>query len=493
MRSIALGSTFVALAIVACSSFDGAAPNALVEEAGVEEAGVDAAVSDAPDVFDAPALDGKHVVKKWIDGYGSTNASDVPVSIAWSAGNLFVSTTMGADAVLFAPAMGGGGVQAYQGALVAKLHDDGTFGGSIYNFVGSGDATFAAGPITASGGGVFASTTRNMGTNNHDVDLRRLVADTMVENTNSVHVTVFNAGDQVAAAATNDGLDGAVFALAVTGTTSLSNTSLSSDGTDGKAGIVTAFGSSSAKTYFHVDSNVTAKPAAVSLDASGRVVIAGWYEGKSADAMGGFGSSPMADGEDGFVARSARDGTLVDYVYFGGRNTQHITSLATQLGDRFVAGTFTGFIKGGSVASAPTLTVDGTHAFAAKVDDANVVAWLVDLGPVSAPFVGLAVDKTGVFVTGTFEGTTQIGNDKLVSLGATDMFVASLELATGRILAADGFGRENAEIVTAFTTDRSGSFFLAGTFEKSTSLDGTTSIVAQGSTGTDALVLAFTY
>ena len=80
-------------------------------------------------------------------------------------------------------------------------------------------------------------------------------------------------------------------------------------------------------------------------------------------------------------------------------------------------------------------------------------------------------DKT--YVTGYFNGTCQIGNSSITSTGAYQAYVAKIDIPTGNVDTIVQFGGPSSEETRAIHY-AAGRLYLAGGFENSISLAGTT-------------------
>jgi hypothetical protein len=84
------------------------------------------------------------------------------------------------------------------------------------------------------------------------------------------------------------------------------------------------------------------------------------------------------------------------------------------------------------------------------------------------------VDSTGnVFLTGSFQGSMQVGNQTLQSAGGSDVFLAKLD-AGGNPQWAKSFGNAADQAAYAVATDAAGNVVLTGGFVGSINFGGTT-------------------
>jgi PKD repeat protein len=157
---------------------------------------------------------------------------------------------------------------------------------------------------------------------------------------------------------------------------------------------------------------------AVAVDASGNVVVTGYYSG-TVD----FGGSPLvsAGGWDVFVAKYGTDGNHLWSRRYGSTSTDQGTGIAIGAGgDVVVTGSFNGTVDfGGGPLSTPNAASD---VFVVAYTAAGAHHWSKSFGDVGG---SVSTDGNGnVTLTGSFQGTASFGGASLTSAGSLDIFVA---------------------------------------------------------------------
>ncbi|MFT3770159.1 MAG: SBBP repeat-containing protein [Minicystis sp.] len=204
-------------------------------------------------------------------------------------------------------------------------------------------------------------------------------------------------------------------------------------------------------------------PVAVAVDDSGRMVVAGSLEG-AIDF--GQGTMTSAGGRDILVASFSLNGDAQWSRRYGDAQDQFATSIAIdKSGNSFVVGAFYGTAGFG----ASSWTAPGRSAFLVKLSPVGNPLWSKPFGDVKgATAFGVATDASGnVVITGTFEGTIDLGSamwtNKSATTGSGDIFVAKFD-PSGTPLWSAAFGDANADTGTSIAADAAGNVFVAGTF-----------------------------
>jgi hypothetical protein len=199
----------------------------------------------------------------------------------------------------------------------------------------------------------------------------------------------------------------------------------------------------------------------VATDASGNVIVTGYFEG-SADFGGG--SLVSAGGYDLFVAKFNAAGTHLWSQRFGdASDTQYFPDVATDgSGNVIVTGYFQGTVDfgGGALVSA-----GASDIFVARFDAAGTHVWSQRFGDADTQRAfSVAADGSGDFIlAGDFFGTVDFGGGGLTSAGANDVFVARFD-AAGTHLWSRGFGDINSQYMGGVTVDGWGNAIVTGDF-----------------------------
>ncbi|MFQ5511853.1 MAG: FlgD immunoglobulin-like domain containing protein [Candidatus Krumholzibacteriia bacterium] len=199
---------------------------------------------------------------------------------------------------------------------------------------------------------------------------------------------------------------------------------------------------------------------AVAVDASGNVIVTGLFEG--AVDFGG-GNLTSADSTDILVAKYAPNGVHQWSRRFGGTGVDRGLTVAVDAsGNVIVAGLFKGTVNfgGGNLTSAGDLDI-----FVAKYDASGVHQWSRSFGGADRDLqVTVALDASGnVMVTGGFRGTVNFGGGNLTSAGIGDIFLAKYD-ASGVHQWSQRFGDTTADVGFGIAVDASGNAIVTGTF-----------------------------
>ncbi|MFQ5335605.1 MAG: SBBP repeat-containing protein, partial [Flavobacteriales bacterium] len=160
---------------------------------------------------------------------------------------------------------------------------------------------------------------------------------------------------------------------------------------------------------------------AVCVDNSGNVFSTGFFKNT---ATFGTNNLTSAGVEDIFIAKYDATGNLQWVKQAGNTGTDIGYAIASDAsGNCYVTGYFNGSITMGSF----TLNSTGANEiFIAKLDPAGNYLWAIqDGGVLNDEGYGIVLDDAGyLYLTGSFEGFTTIGNVELNSMGIGDIFVA---------------------------------------------------------------------
>jgi hypothetical protein len=195
--------------------------------------------------------------------------------------------------------------------------------------------------------------------------------------------------------------------------------------------------------------------ALVAVDASGNVILAGYFPG-TVDFGGG--ALACAGNGDIFVAKFASDGAHLWSKRFGDGFDQRCYSVAVDAsGNVIVTGTFAGTVDfgGGALTCAGNGDIfvakfasDGAHLWSRRFGDGNAAA--------------AAVDASGnVIVAGYFKGAVDFGGGALTSAGGYDIFVAKFA-SDGAHLWSKRFGDGSYQGADAVAVDASGNVIVTG-------------------------------
>lgn len=196
----------------------------------------------------------------------------------------------------------------------------------------------------------------------------------------------------------------------------------------------------------------------VAVDWAGNAILTGSFGG-TAD----FGGGPLtgAGASDVFVAKYDTRGVHLWSQRFGDASRQYSAGVAVDaFGNVVVTGYFQGTVDFGA---GPLTSAGGYDIFVAKFDPSGTHLWSKRFGDAGGQYRSeITVDASGnVLLTGSFEGTMDLGGGPLTSAGGYDIFVAKLD-PTGAHLWSERFGDADRQICTAVTADASGNVLLTG-------------------------------
>jgi len=188
---------------------------------------------------------------------------------------------------------------------------------------------------------------------------------------------------------------------------------------------------------------------AITADAQGGLVLAGWYSGGSlGDGTGGNALQPSGV-RQGFVLRLDARGNLRWARAIGGGEADTLFALQlTRDGDVLAAG-----------------LSHGAGFITRLAGDDGEAHWSTQLPGAGSHLRGLAIDaRSDVWAIGSYTGTLAFSFGTLRSEGAQDVIVLNLSGATGAIQSALTFGGEGNEQGRAIAVRRDGSLLIAGEF-----------------------------
>jgi hypothetical protein len=146
-------------------------------------------------------------------------------------------------------------------------------------------------------------------------------------------------------------------------------------------------------------------------------------------------------------------GTLLGATAPTGTGTAHVLDVAARAGRVVIVGDFTGTVDFGG---GPLTSAGMTDAFVA-VYDGRTPTWSRRLGDAAAQGArGVALDAAGgVLVTGGFAGTIDTGALRVMSNGATDVFVVSFD-HDGAVVSLHGYGDAATQQGNGIAVDATG-------------------------------------
>jgi hypothetical protein len=196
------------------------------------------------------------------------------------------------------------------------------------------------------------------------------------------------------------------------------------------------------------------------VDLSGNVAFIGTFE-ETTDFGGGLLTS--AGGSDVYIAKLDTAGAHVFSKRFGNASSQQGGAVAFDKdGNIFITGSFQGSIDLGG---GPLTSAGGDDIFVAMLDPKGKHIWSRRFGGVGAQYGSfIGVDSFGyVYVAGTFSGSLAFDFTTLTSAGGDDIYVANLDPA-GDVLWSKRAGDLGTDRLNQMAVDTSGNVYLTGSF-----------------------------
>lgn len=213
--------------------------------------------------------------------------------------------------------------------------------------------------------------------------------------------------------------------------------------------------------------------AALALDGSGNVALAGSYSGTiDADPSASTALVTSAGSVDALAWKLDPNGSFLWARSFGSTDYDAATALAIDAsGNLLVTGAFSETVNFGTNLRPDRLTAGPLYnAFVLKLDPLGNETWARGLigSSGSSKGQGVAVDASGnAHVAGTFAGPIDFdpgpGLDVLTSVGSSDAFLAGYD-PTGALVYALQAGQTNFNAVLGIALNASGTATLAGTY-----------------------------
>jgi hypothetical protein len=206
----------------------------------------------------------------------------------------------------------------------------------------------------------------------------------------------------------------------------------------------------------------------IATDNQGNVYIAGTFR-----ETANFGSTVLTStgDQDIFIAKLDMNGNWLWAVKAGGIEYDEIYGIATDnTGYVYVTGCFYYTATFGTY----TLTSSGsTDIYVAKLDTNGNFTWAVRGGGFSSDqSYSIAVNTTGVVITGYVSGDVAFGSHPLSGFGQQDIFIAKLD-ANGNWLWARNAGGLYYDVGISVALDDMGYIYATGCFEDDANFAGT--------------------
>jgi hypothetical protein len=207
---------------------------------------------------------------------------------------------------------------------------------------------------------------------------------------------------------------------------------------------------------------------AIVVDKDNNLVLTGSFESPALAFMS-FGLINRGGG-DLFICKFTSDGDVIWAKSYGGSSYEEPTTIATDLhGNIIIGGEFSGdsFIIGSDTLKNSAIGYNGiSDIFIAKLSSSGESIWARSAGGVSFEQAhSLATDRdSNIVVVGAFNSNKiGFGNDTLVNIGYSDIFVTKYD-SKGNVLWAKGGYGEDKDWANTVTIDNNGNIYVAGEF-----------------------------
>ncbi|MBX2964146.1 MAG: gliding motility-associated C-terminal domain-containing protein [Cyclobacteriaceae bacterium] len=243
--------------------------------------------------------------------------------------------------------------------------------------------------------------------------------------------------------------------------------------------------------------NQTGAPYRIALDGSGNIHLSGFFNGTvDFDPGTGVFNLTSAGSRDIFITKLNTNGELIWAKRIGSTQLDDGRSIAVDnMGNVYTTGFFMGTVDFDPGAAVFNLTSTGSEdIFVSKLDADGNFVWAVGIGAANFDTgQGIAVDDTGVYTTGYFQGTADFdpgaGVLNLTSAGDRDIFVLKLDL-NGNLVWAKNIGGAARDDGRDIAVDANGNVYATGFFQGTVDFDPGAGIVNKTSAGTlDIFVL----
>lgn len=218
---------------------------------------------------------------------------------------------------------------------------------------------------------------------------------------------------------------------------------------------------------------------AIKIDASGNSLIAGFYKGVMDidPSANNYNLISYNTSTDFFLAKYTSSGSLLWANGIGGLYNDQVRSMdLDNLGNIYVAGTFSGTVDFDPSSQSYNLTAGAQDVFFAKYDVNGNFVWVKKINsPFSINVFSIDLDNNNsIIIAGQFSGNVDFDpSAAVVNLnsvgGSLDGFIAKYD-NNGNHIWSKNFGGNNSESCSGIITDSLGNIFATGTFNSISNL-----------------------
>lgn len=225
------------------------------------------------------------------------------------------------------------------------------------------------------------------------------------------------------------------------------------------------------------------------FDSQGNIICTGHVSASVFPATLDFGFGPVACnlGSEVFLLKLNPQGGLIYFKIFGGTGSDIGLRVQVDSSDNiYLTGTYgffgTGIDFGGG--ALPKFS-QSQHTYLAKLNSAGVYQWAVGYGGSGGTFpTGMAIHSSGLYISGRFEGTTDLGTGPIASTGGIDGFLAKYSLVDGSPIWVNPFlGAQQIaldQVCQSVDVDSSGNAVVIGQFQKTIIIPGGPTLIRDG-------------
>lgn len=190
--------------------------------------------------------------------------------------------------------------------------------------------------------------------------------------------------------------------------------------------------------------NSTVYPGGVALDPAGNIYWSGYFWGTLT-----FGDTALVSSgaEDGYLAKTTPDGSLVLVYALAGAGSQRILAVTVKDADEVL---LAGRVANSASLNGTTIvgSSSGESLFVAKVTDKVAVSWAQVVTATSGDVEVLDINSVGdvYYLTAAFDGAVSFGSQKVSTVGDQDLAFVKGAVADGSFSLADSFGSVHDDV-----------------------------------------------
>jgi hypothetical protein len=209
------------------------------------------------------------------------------------------------------------------------------------------------------------------------------------------------------------------------------------------------------------------EPNSIALDNSGNIYVGGAFNSQSLTFDSIILMNTTYSSMDGFLAKYDSNGNVIWAEGIGSNNNEEVYSITLDTsGKIYVAGYFQGSTLNIGSTILINSNAWFPDIFLAKYDDSGNAIWAKSFGGDSTDYVtAIALDTSdNILFTGYFKSPTiEFGNTTLTNTGDLDMFIAKCS-PVGNIIWAKSVSGQRYDMASSIAVNLSNEVYMAGTF-----------------------------